>query len=263
MIHSAASPGPGWTFDPSWRSFHSVQGGVVLGHLLRAARGAVLDAGGRRVVVRTATAHFLEAVRPDVAVTPTVRINRLGATSSVHAEARQDGSVRALVQVLLTSAPDGDDPDPVADDDLPPGFTGPEEAEPLALPPDFVPFTRHLDFRVVGPGRPLAGGPEPRLTAWVRPRPDAALPGPLVQLGVVADALPPSRYATLTSPAVLPTVELTLHLVRSVPDVGGWLRVDQWTSWRDTHVCIDDAVLHDDRGRLVARVRQTRRVPRR
>ena len=80
---------------------------------------------------------------------------------------------------------------------------------------------------------------------------------------MVADALPPSRYATLTTPAVLPTVELTLHLVRAVPAVGGWLRVDQWTSWQDAHVAIDDAVLHDGQGRLVARVRQTRRVLRR
>ncbi|WP_157970812.1 thioesterase family protein [Nakamurella deserti] len=258
------SSAPAWTFDPTWRSFSAVQGGVIVGSLLRAARGAVMDRSGRPAVVRTATAHFLEAVLPDEPVVPSVRLNRLGSTSSVHAEAWQGDALRALAQVLVTTARDQDDPTPVvADADLPTGFRTPDDAEPLAVPPDFVPFTRHLDVRAVGAGRPLAGGPEPRLTAWIRPRDRAALAGPLVQLGVVADALPPSLYATRTTPIVLPTVELTLHLVRAVPPVGAWLRVDQWTSWQDAHVCIDDALLHDAQGRLVARTRQTRRVLRR
>lgn len=254
-----------WSFDPSWRSFSSVQGGLVVGSLLRAARGLVMDRSGRRAVVRTATAHFLEAVTPDEPVTPEVRLNRLGSTSSVHAEAWQGGSLRALAQVLVTTAPDsGDDATSVVGGvDLPPGFVSPADAVPLALPLDFVPFTGHLEFRAVGPHRPLARGPEPRLTAWIRMRDSAGVAGPLVQLGVLADALPPSRYATTTRPAILPTVELTLHLVRSVPPVGAWLRVNQWTSWQDDHVCVDDATLHDEQGRLVARSRQTRRVLRR
>lgn len=253
-----------WTFDPSWRSFSAIQGGLVVGSLLRASRGEVMDRSGRSAVVRSATTHFLDPVVPDVAVVPSVRVNRLGATSSVHAEAWQGGSLCAVTQALVTFARDGEAvPAHVPGTDLAPDFVAPDEAEPLALPTDFVPFTSHLEFRAVGPGRPLAGGLEPRLTAWIRLPDTTVVAGPLVQLGVIADALPPSLYATVTQPAVLPTVELTLHLLRSVPSVGAWLRVDQWTSWRDAQVCIDDAVLHDEQGRAVARVRQTRRMLRR
>ncbi len=254
----------GWIFDPSWRSFSAIQGGLIVGSLLRAARGEVMDRSGRSAVVRSATTHFLDAVVPDVAVLPTVRLNRLGATSSVHAEAWQGSSLCAVSQVLVTSTQDVDDETAaVFGADLAQGYPTPDEAEPLALPTSFVPFTSHLEFRAVGPGRPLAGGPEPRLTAWIRFRDITDVPGPLVQLGVIADALPPSLYATMTTPAVLPTVELTLHLLRSVPPIGAWVRVEQWTSWQDAHVCIDDAVLHDEQGRVMARSRQTRRVLRR
>lgn len=249
-----------WTFDDSWRSFSAVQGGVVLGRLLRAARGAVLDRAGRPAVVRSATAHFLAAVAPDTEVRPEIRMDRLGATSSVHARAWQGESLRVVAQVLLTGPVADDATAPLPGVDLPAGFTGPEQAAVMELPPDFVPFTRHLEFRAIGPGRPLAGGSEPRLAAWIRVRASAAPAGPLVQLGVLADALPPSRYAVTTTPVILPTVEMTLHLVRAVPPVGAWLRVEQWTSWQDDQVCVDDATLHDEAGRLVARSRQTRRV---
>lgn len=260
----AGHRGPGWTFDPSWRSFTAVQGGVVLGRLLRAARGAVLDAGGRPTVVRSATAHFLAAVVPGVGVRPEIRPDRLGSTSSVRAQAWQGDTLRVVAQVLLTAPAGTDVPtEPLPGLDLPPGFTTPDGAEPMTLPLDFVPFTRHLEFRAVGPGRLLAGGPEPRLTAWIRARDSADLAGPLVQLGVLADALPPSLYAVGTVPMILPTVEMTLHLARPVPPVGAWLRVEQWTSWSDTRVCVDDATLHDEAGLLIAHARQTRLMPRR
>lgn len=255
---------PGWTFDASWRSFTAVQGGVVLGRLLRAARGTVLDRLGTPMAVRSVTAHFLAAVAPDAEVRPEIVPDRLGATSSVRANAFQGEALRVVAQVLLTAPGAVDRPStPLPGLDLPTGFVTPAGAEPLELPMDFVPFTRHLEFRAVGLGRPLAGGPEPRLTAWIRPRESADLAGPLVQLGVLADALPPSLYAVTTAPAMLPTVEMTLHLVRSVPPVGSWLRVEQWTSWQDAEICIDDATLHDEAGLLVARSRQTRRMPRR
>lgn len=251
---------PTWTFDPSWRSFSAVQGGIVVGSLLRSARGTVMDRTGRTAVVRSASAHFLAAVVPGEPVRVEVLPHRLGATSSVRAQAWQGESLRAVAQVLLTGS-SADDPTPALPGlDLAPGFVTPDQADPMVQPVDFVPFTQHLEFRSVGPGRPLAGGPEPRLAAWIRLAGTASVAGPLVQLGVVADGLPPSWYATATVPTILPTVEMTLHLVRAVPPVGAWLRVEQWTSWNDAQVCIDDAVLHDEQGLLVARCRQTRRV---
>lgn len=80
----------------------------------------------------------------------------------------------------------------------------------------------------------------------------------MVQLAVLADALPPSSFAVLKALALLPTVELTLHLAGQLPKTGARVRLEQWVAWASTDVIVDDAVLHDVQGHLVARVRQTR-----
>lgn len=121
-----------------------------------------------------------------------------------------------------------------------------------------MPIAEHTEIRALGPSRPLAGGPEPRLHAWVRMR--GGLP-PLVQLGVLLDALPPSLFAVRTVPAAMPTVELTAHLAGEPPETGTWVRVDQRTVWVDADVAVDDVELRAVDGSLVARGRQTRRLP--
>ena len=58
------------------------------------------------------------------------------------------------------------------------------------------------------------------------------------------------------------TVELTAHLAAAPPAPDGWVRIDRWTSWHDADVAVDDAELRTEDGALLARVRQTRRIPR-
>jgi acyl-CoA thioesterase len=247
------------TWDASWRSFTAIQGGLIVGDAMAAAVRALPSAGGRRPLVRASTTHFLAAVAPAVEVTAQVRPDRVGSTSSLRSETWQAGSLRAVTQVLTISEAGSST---THEGDLPEGFVLPKDAEPWVQPAEFVPFTAHLEFRAVGAARPLGGGPEARLTAWVRLREPADLPDEVVQLGVLADCLPPSLYAVLTAPVIVPTVELTVHGVGAPPPLGAWVRVDQWTAWQDTGVCVDEAALHDRQGRLVARVRQTRRLPR-
>ena len=83
-----------------------------------------------------------------------------------------------------------------------------------------------------------------------------------MQLCLLADALPPSAFVVLPEPVGLPTVELTVHLARMPPAAGAWLRLRQRMTWLDDEVAVDDAVMHDERGRLTAVVRQTRRTMR-
>ena len=51
--------------------------------------------------------------------------------------------------------------------------------EPFQLPRELVPIADHTGIRALGSSRPLAGGKEPRLHAWVR---IDGLSDPLVQL---------------------------------------------------------------------------------
>ncbi|SNS75596.1 Acyl-CoA thioesterase [Geodermatophilus saharensis] len=231
------------TVDPSWRSFTHVQGGLVVGHLLAAAA----DRAG--AAPRAVGAHLLAGVEPSTEVRVETAADRTGTTGSVRATLAQGGRVAAVAQVLTLGRPVR--PAPPAP--VPPVGDG----VPFALPRDLVPFAEHLSVRALGATRPLGGGDEPRLTAWVRVDGDLE---PLVRLGVLLDALPPSLFAVRTTPLAVPTVELTAHLAGPPPAAGAWVLVDQVTTWVDDDVAVDDAELRAEDGSLVARARQTRRL---
>jgi hypothetical protein len=235
-------------FGPSWRSFTHTQGGLVIGHLLAAA--ADLTGAAPRAV----SAHLLGGVVPDVEAVVTAAADRTGRTGSVRSELRQGGALRAVAQVLTSGVPPAPAVEQFAAD------AGPrlEDGEPFELPRDFVPVGEHTEIRALGPSRPLGGGDEPRLHAWVRIR--GAELSPLVQLGVLLDALPPSLFAVRTAPAAMPTVELTAHLAGPPPASGAWVRADQRTVWVDGEVAVDDIELRALDGSLVAGGRQTRRL---
>jgi acyl-CoA thioesterase len=230
---------------PSWRSFSGIQGGVVVGQLLAAAATT-----GR--APRAVTAHLLRSVAPDTDVVLAVLPDRAGTTGSVRVELRQGDALAAVGQVLTLDRP----PSPVVEAPQA-NLPAVEDGEPYRLPRELVPIADHTEIRALGPSRPLAGGPEPRLHAWVRIHGE---PDPLVRLGVLLDALPPSLFAVWTAPLPVPTVELTAHLSGAPPAADEWVRIDQRTTWHDADVAVDDAELRGEDGRLVARARQTRRL---
>ncbi|TKJ27409.1 thioesterase family protein [Blastococcus sp. CCUG 61487] len=234
------------TFDPSWRSFSSTQGGLVVGHLLAAA--AELTGTAPRAVA----AHLLGGVVPEVEAEVTAVVDRAGRTGSVRSELHQSGAVRAVAQVLTSAAP----PTAPVEHYRPVSLPRPADGEPFALPREYVPIAEHLEIRALDATRPLAGGDEPRLRAWVRV--DGDLP-PLVQVGVLLDALPPSLFAVRTSPAAMPTVELSAHLA-ALPPTGDWVLVVQRTVWQDDEVAVDEVELRGLDGTPVALGRQTRRM---
>ncbi len=257
---TTAAPAGSWTFDDSWRAFAGLQGGLALGALTSTAHRVTAEAArpGSVVGVRTVQAHFLAPLATGAEVAVLAHPRRSGGTTSLHLEAVQGGETRVVGQALVGAVPG-----PVAVRPGAPLPDGPDDGEPLVLPVDFVPVSQHVELRAVGPGRPLAGGPEPRFAVWLRVREPAAVPDPFLAMGLLVDVLPPSLYATSTAPVVMPTVELTLHLQGHPPAPGGWLRIEQWTDLVDDYGCVDEAVVHDRSGRVTARARQTRRLPRR
>lgn len=247
-------------FHPSWRSFAAVQGGLVAGHMLQAAADVVAGSP------RTLTTHFLGPVIPGTPVSTQVLPDRTAGTSSYRVEMRQGGTRVAVAQGLHIRARSGPDRAPTqtyrapgAAADLAAVTGTPGEGQPFAPPVDFVPVSQHLEMRMLDDRRPASGG-EPELNAWVRVRPASVRWTPLVQLCLLADSLPPSAFVLLQEPVGLPTVELTVHLARTPPAAGAWLRIRQRMTWLDDEVAVDDAVMHDERGRLTAVVRQTRRT---
>lgn len=245
-----AEPRQDWVPEASWLSMGgAVQGGLVTGRLLQ----AVGTEG-----VRAATVHLLQRVVADVPAQVQVQPDRKGLVSSFRVELHQQGKLVAVAQVLVV---------PPAHASVSPLHASagvedvgtPGNGVPFDDIADFPPFARHMEILALGSDVPLGRGPQARLQAWLRLRSKVALP-PLVQLAVLADALPPSSFAVLAAPVLLPTVEFTLHLAGPLPATGEWVRLNQRTAWASAEAVVDDAVVHDEQGELVARVRQTRRV---
>lgn len=121
----------------------------------------------------------------------------------------------------------------------------PEELDVFRLPPEFVPIAAFTEIRPVGPHRPYAGGAVPELTAWIRLVEDDRPPD-VHRFAFLADALAPSYAAVLSTPALVPTVELAVRpgpgladatspwvLLRArtrSADAGGWTdeQIDMW-----------------------------------
>jgi hypothetical protein len=252
-----STPAGTWEFDDTWRAFAGLEGGLVLGAVTAAAHRTTAAAArpGSVVTVRTVQVHFLHSVDTGAPFTVLAEPFRTGGTTSLHLRAEQGAQTRAVGQALVGTVPGP--AEAAARRALP---DGPDDGEPLVLPVDFVPVSQHVELRAVGPGRPLAGGSDPRLAAWLRVREPAGLPDPHLALGLLVDVLPPSLYAVATAPEVMPTVELTVHLLGAPPASGDWVRVEQWTDHVDGYGCVDEALVQDTTGRVVARARQTRRT---
>jgi acyl-CoA thioesterase len=120
-----------------------------------------------------------------------------------------------------------------------------------------VPFAQHLEFRTADGVLPLTGGHAPRLLAWVRFA-DDRVPDD-ADLVTLADALPPGLYGIATTPAPVPSVDLTVHL-SGHQAASPWVLVEQRTLWSVQGWAVDETHLWDARGVRVAEARQSRRV---
>ncbi|HSL59566.1 MAG TPA: thioesterase family protein [Acidimicrobiales bacterium] len=182
--------------------FGGLHGGLALGMAHRAM--ASVDGLG---ALRSLTGSFLRPLRGRVTVS--TEVLRVGATAqTVAAVVSADGvaGLRATAtfgRPLAAAAPRVIAPTR--------HHAGPPEAhEPFALPPDIVPFARHVEIRPVTENRPFGGAAEAELTAWIRLVDDDA-PVDAGRLVMLVDALAPSYTALLTDLVLVPTVELTVR----------------------------------------------------
>lgn len=197
----ARPTGVRFDLDHDLWGFGGLHGGLVLALLTNAMHERVPGASLRGV-----TGRFHRPLREPFAVEVTeVRSGRTvrslsaraiagGATTHVSATA-------TFSRPLARSAADVAPPAPAA----PP----PETCEQFFVPTEFVPFARHTEIRPVGADRPFTGGDTPELMAWLRLVGDDAVVD-AARLVVLMDSLAPSYAALLTTPVVIPTVELSV-----------------------------------------------------
>ena len=223
----------------------------LAGLLVRAAEGA--ETSGR--TVRSLTAQFLTPA-PLGAVVVTTRSLREGGSSAVLAGevCAPDGQASVVGTVTLgRGRPAGDSVHRVPAPHVP----AVADCAPLDLPPAFVPFGQHVSVRTADGQLPLAGGPAPVLTAWVRPTIAATLDA--AALTFMADVMPPALYGATRSPVPVPTVELSVAFTGAAAQ-GEWLLCRIATRTAGDGWCVDDSEVWDEAGTLLLQARQSRRV---
>jgi acyl-CoA thioesterase len=201
------------TIAPGWRAGRGPHGGYLAAMLLRALIDAVEDPGR---TPRSLTIHYTRAPEPGpIEILTTVE--RTGRSlSTLSARMQQGGKVTALALAAFSvpwRSPEADE--------LPMPELAPPDAERRSTPKLFKgapEFTRHIVMQPRVGAVPFAGSGAPmRIGGWTG-LPDPERPVDAPALALFCDAWFPPSFIALDSPAISPTVDLTIHFRRSIED---------------------------------------------
>ncbi len=198
------------TIAPGWRAGRGPHGGYLAAMLLRALTAAVDDPGR---TPRSLTIHYTRAPDPGPIEIRTT-VERAGRSlSTLSARMEQAGRTTALALAAFSvpwRAPDANE--------LPMPELAPPDAERLSTPKLFKgapEFTHHLVMQPRVGAVPFAGSGAPmRIGGWIglpEERPVDAL-----SLALFCDAWFPPSFIALDSPAISPTIDLTIHFRQSI-----------------------------------------------
>lgn len=232
-----------------------MHGGAVVGTMARAAALAT----GRRVA--TISAHLHTGVQAGPATITATPVSAGRTATTLHVSLAQD-RLRSTAFFLLTNDDSGPDL-PVTVPAQWPGDVPPPPASDRDVQRSrgAVPFMRNaLDLSMAGEARVLAGGDTARIEAWMRVRVPHEDPAAVATM--LLDAMPPTLLVLRTTPALIFTIEFTVHLTPAAhrpQPAGTWYYLRQHTVWAVGALCVDDAELWSQDGTLIGTARQMRR----
>lgn len=238
--------------DSDWLAWPGMHGGYVMAISGRAAAGL----SGGDLPVRAMSTRLLRALEPRRVQVQAILEHSSRSTVTVSVRLLQDGQTAAM-SVCTFAAPGG----VITHEATPaPVVPVPDERHIYRDAELLFPFARKLEIRPATPALPLAGGEDAELTAWLRLR-EADLS--LESMLILADAMPPAIYATLTIPIPVPSIDIAVHFAEPIPKdepFSGWLLAQQRNVRTAGGISIDECDLWDQDGRLIAQTRQLRRV---
>jgi acyl-CoA thioesterase len=232
-----------------WWILQGPYGGYISAMLMRALLATVDDPARPP---RSFTVHFLEAPAAGP-VEIAAHVERTGrSASSVSLRMEQDGRPMALA---LASAGVWREDQPAWDDLRAPDVPGPDDCPAVPQREGMPPFMGNFDIRWVEGGGLGHPAERARNVSWVRPH-EA---GPLDHVAATAlsDTMLPAAFSRLGRPAVVPTLDLTIHFRAPLPVGGdGWglavfgSRLSAGGTWEE------DGELWSSDGRLLTQSRQ-------
>jgi acyl-CoA thioesterase len=235
-----------------WFSWGGSHGGLLMA---LSAEVVAREAPGK--TLRTLTTHFLAPV-DDQPMELRSTVERSSSTSAtVLVRTEQSGRLAALtVAATLASRPSW----AVGHRPAMPAVPSPDACAAYRDAELLFAFPSQIEIRPTDDTLPLSGAERPVLTAWVRVRASDLVDVPTAVM--LLDALAPAAYAAWTAPAVMPTVELSAHLVRDLDrnPYQGWVLIQQRHTATEAGISIDECDMFTTDGDLVAQARQLRRV---
>lgn len=193
------------TIDASLWGFGGLHGGLALAAANNTMTQLVHQESADAPQLRTISAQFLRPVRSNVETTAS--IIRPGRASTVATATLASRGKPALLSTATFGRPSTQTAEYSPQM---PTVPGPADCSVYELPAELVPFAQHIEIRPATPNLPFTGSTLPELTAWIRLRDDDT-PIDTNRLIMLVDALAPSFTATLTAPAILPTIELVVR----------------------------------------------------
>lgn len=228
------------------------------GYLLAIAAAAMRAATPAHPDPLSLTAHYLKPGLPDADCTVEVTVPRAGRSlSTVRATLAQHDGTRLELLGAMGDLGDASDSGDAADARLeppPPAMPPPQDCVPRSPGEQGValPILDRLEVRL-HPDEARAGSAgRAQVSGWIRSR-DGREPDLLAAL-MFTDAFPPAVFGLLGTVGWVPTVELTVQLRRR--PAPGWMLAQFRTVDLVDGRLIEDGLLWDARGRLVAQSRQ-------
>ncbi len=239
------------TIDPGWWIDRGPNGGYVAALVLRAVTAEVAAVERR---LRSFTVHYL-APPTEGAVDIVVTVEREGRSlTSASARLMQDGRLLAIaVGAFSISRPSIEFCDLVMPDVAPP-----EDLDPGLGAVGPVMRQRYEQRWAIGPP-PFSGGDTAIAGGWIRlnPAESSTLIVDQHVLVAMADAWVPPVFGRITTPAGVPTIDLTVHLRDPIPDgYDDWVLAVFRTAIASDGFIEEDGELWTRDGSLLAHSRQ-------
>jgi acyl-CoA thioesterase len=200
------------TVSSGWRAGRGPHGGYIAAMLVRALIEAVDDESR---TPRSLTIHYTRAPEPGEIEIHTTLERQGRSLSTLSARMVQAGKTTALALAAFSvpwTAP--------AANELPMPDLAPPDAERRSTPKLFrgaPEFTRHLVMQPRVGAVPFAGSGAPmRIGGWIGLPEQRPVDAPA--LALFCDAWFPPSFIALDSPAVSPTVDLTIHFRQSISE---------------------------------------------
>jgi acyl-CoA thioesterase len=222
------------------------------GYLLALAANAIAAQTAEHPDPLSITVHYL---RPGLGSQPCrvqAQVLRSGRQlSTCRATLMQDNSARIEVMAAFGNLGAGAQPviEPPAPSIPPPDQCIARSGDQQGIP---LPIMDRLEIRLHPDEVHTKVGGRAQITGWIRFK-DGRDPDPIAAL-LFADAFPPSVFGQIGAVGWVPTVELTVHLRRR--PAAGWILGQFRTSDLADGRMIEDGMLWDSTGRLIAQARQ-------